>query len=207
MKPRVIDWDGSHLPEALRELPPGRYAVEPIDDLPPLTPEEDVGLRAALDQLDAGRGIPLADVVREIRRGSQTMTIALSPQARQDLRQLYQQGWPTSWGSIAAGCGSLRISTPHCPTRSFRRSRALRRAATRRRAVPPAGNAGESPPRHARLAVDPRRTRAALSRGPVSARRPRPSVLLLSCQRMGDRHQAGARVCRSCCCARALLLA
>jgi len=70
MKPRVIDWDGSHLPEALRELPPGRYAVEPIDELSPLTPEEDVGLGAALDQLDAGRGIPLADVVREIRRGS-----------------------------------------------------------------------------------------------------------------------------------------
>ena len=70
MKPRVIDWDGSHLPEALLELPPGRYAVEPIDDLPPLTPEEDAGLLAALDQLDAGRGIPLADVVREIRRGS-----------------------------------------------------------------------------------------------------------------------------------------
>ena len=93
------------------------------------------------------------------------------------------------------------------PDKVLSASRALRRAATRRRAVPPAGSAGESPPRHARLAMDPRRTRAALSRGPVSARRPRPSVLLLSCQRLGDRHQAGARVCRSCCCARALLLA
>src|SRR2546426_12375804 len=63
-------WDGTHVPQALRELPPGRYAVEPIDNLPPLTPEEDTGILAALDQLDAGRGIPLADVVREIRRGS-----------------------------------------------------------------------------------------------------------------------------------------
>ncbi len=69
MKPNVIDWDGSHIPEALRDLPPGRYAVEPIDDLPPLTREEEAGLPAALDQLDAGRGIPLANVIREIRRG------------------------------------------------------------------------------------------------------------------------------------------
>jgi hypothetical protein len=70
MKVNVIDWDGNHIPEALRELPPGSYAVEPIDDLPPLTPDEDAGILAGLDQLDAGRGISLADVVREIRRGS-----------------------------------------------------------------------------------------------------------------------------------------
>lgn len=70
MKPRVIYWDGSRMPEELRELPPGRYAVEPIDDLSPLTADEEAGILTGLDQLDAGRGIPLADVVREIRSGS-----------------------------------------------------------------------------------------------------------------------------------------
>ena len=69
MKPKVIEWDGIHVPEALRELPPGRYAVEPIDNLPPLTPEEDTGIADGLDQLDAGRGIPLTDVLREVRGG------------------------------------------------------------------------------------------------------------------------------------------
>ena len=69
MKPKVIEWDGTHVPQALRELPPGRYAVEPIDNLPPLTPEEDTGIADGLDQLDAGRGIPLTDVLREIRGG------------------------------------------------------------------------------------------------------------------------------------------
>ena len=69
MKPKVIDWDGSHIPEELRRLPPGRYAVEPIDQPSPLTPEEEAGILAGLDQLDAGGGIPLADVVREIRSG------------------------------------------------------------------------------------------------------------------------------------------
>ena len=69
MKPKVIEWDGTHVPQALRELPPGRYAVEPIDNLPPLTPEEDTGIVDGLDQLDAGRGIPLTDVIREVRGG------------------------------------------------------------------------------------------------------------------------------------------
>lgn len=67
MKPKIIDWDGSHLPAELRDLPPGRYAVEPIIPPDPLTPEEEAGILAALDQLDAGGGIPLVNVVREIR--------------------------------------------------------------------------------------------------------------------------------------------
>lgn len=64
---KVIQWDGTHLPEELRDLPPGRYALEPLDEVPSLSPEEEDGLMAGLDQLDAGNGIPLAEVVREIR--------------------------------------------------------------------------------------------------------------------------------------------
>ena len=67
MGPRVIKWDGSHIPEELQDLPPGRYAIEPIDQPPPLTEQEEQGILAALNELDAGGGIPLADVVREIR--------------------------------------------------------------------------------------------------------------------------------------------
>lgn len=67
MKPKIIDWDGSHLPAELRDLPPGRYAVEPIIPPIPLTQEEETGILAGLDELDAGGGIPLLDVVREIR--------------------------------------------------------------------------------------------------------------------------------------------
>ena len=64
---KIITWDGTRLPNELRDLPPGRYAIAAIDEPTPLTEEEDAGLRAALDALDAGDGIPLADVVREIR--------------------------------------------------------------------------------------------------------------------------------------------
>jgi hypothetical protein len=70
MEPKVIQWDGTHIPKELRELPPGRYAVEPVDRVPPLSAEEEEEILAALDELDAGRGTSLGDVLREIRGSS-----------------------------------------------------------------------------------------------------------------------------------------
>lgn len=64
----VIEWDGEHLPEALKNAAPGRYALEALADVP-LSDDEDAGLRAALDQLDAGQGRSLAEVIQEIRSG------------------------------------------------------------------------------------------------------------------------------------------
>ncbi len=66
MEPKVIDWDGSHIPEALQKLPPGRYAIEPIEEISSLTEEEETGILAGLDELDAGGGLPLTHVIREI---------------------------------------------------------------------------------------------------------------------------------------------
>jgi hypothetical protein len=67
MDPKIITWDGSRLPDELRDLPPGRYAIAAIDELAQLTDAEDAGIRAAFDALDAGHGVPLADVVRQLR--------------------------------------------------------------------------------------------------------------------------------------------
>ena len=67
---RIIHWDGSRLPDELRDLPPGSYTIASIDEPDHLTDEEEAGIRKGLDELDAGRGIPLADIVREIRRGA-----------------------------------------------------------------------------------------------------------------------------------------
>jgi len=64
---KIITWDGARIPDGLRDLPPGRYTIAAIDESPPLTDAEDAGIREALDALDAGRGIPLADVVRDLR--------------------------------------------------------------------------------------------------------------------------------------------
>ena len=72
MGPKVIKWDGSHVPEELRSLPPGRYAIESVDQVGTLTEEEEAGILAGLTELDAGKGIPLSEVVREIIRGSTT---------------------------------------------------------------------------------------------------------------------------------------
>ena len=72
MGPKVIKWDGSHIPEELRSLPPGQYAIESVDQVGTLTEEEEAGILAGLTELDAGKGVPLSDGVREIIRGSTT---------------------------------------------------------------------------------------------------------------------------------------
>lgn len=62
----LIDWDGRHVPEELRQLPPGRYVVEPVTV--PLTVEEEDGICDALDALDAGRSASFEDVMNELER-------------------------------------------------------------------------------------------------------------------------------------------
>ena len=62
-----IDWDGTHLPEGLRLLPPGTYLVQFVEDIHELPPEEDAGIREALDSIEAGHGIPYEEAMRELR--------------------------------------------------------------------------------------------------------------------------------------------
>ena len=60
----TLRWNGKDLPEELRDLPPGTYVVESIDQPPLLTDNEEEGLRAALSSLRAEKGRTL-DQVRE----------------------------------------------------------------------------------------------------------------------------------------------
>ena len=63
----VIEWDGTHLPKGLRQLPPGQYRVSVVDDDSEISAEEDAAVRAGLDAMEAGDVRPLGDVIREIR--------------------------------------------------------------------------------------------------------------------------------------------
>ena len=63
----VVKFNGRDLPEEMTSLPAGRYVVERVDDCPPLTPEEDAGIRAALTSLQAGKGLDDSEVRRRIR--------------------------------------------------------------------------------------------------------------------------------------------
>lgn len=45
---RVLNWNGEDLPSELRELPAGRYSVQPACEPPALSPEEEAGIEAAL---------------------------------------------------------------------------------------------------------------------------------------------------------------
>ncbi|HLH26143.1 MAG TPA: hypothetical protein VK066_26800 [Chloroflexota bacterium] len=64
----VIEWDGTTLPSELRDLPPGRYVVEPLVDDDELTDEEVDGILEAIDEVEAGKGIPWEEILRELRR-------------------------------------------------------------------------------------------------------------------------------------------
>lgn len=68
MSPRTIVWDGEHVPEAMKAMPPGRYVLQPADDDATLTQQEESGIREALDQIDAGQGRSLREVIEDIRR-------------------------------------------------------------------------------------------------------------------------------------------
>lgn len=63
---RVLHWNGKDLPDELRDLPAGRYAVEAVDELAPLSPDEDEGIRQALVSLRAGNGRTIDQVRRTI---------------------------------------------------------------------------------------------------------------------------------------------
>ena len=53
---KVVTWNGKDVPTELRELPAGRYVVEPIDEeAPTLTADEEAGIEAALESYREGR--------------------------------------------------------------------------------------------------------------------------------------------------------
>lgn len=71
----VIRWDANALPtevravlpEGLRDLPPGRYLIEPLMDDEELTPDEEAGLLLAMQEIEAGQAIPWEQIRAELR--------------------------------------------------------------------------------------------------------------------------------------------
>ncbi len=53
---RIVTWNGKDIPAELRDLPAGRYVVEPVEeDAPALSAEEEAGIEAALNSYRQGR--------------------------------------------------------------------------------------------------------------------------------------------------------
>ncbi len=59
---RVLHWNGTDIPEELRELPAGTNVVEAVESALELSPEDDLGLSEALASLKAGEGRTLDQV-------------------------------------------------------------------------------------------------------------------------------------------------
>ena len=66
-KKLVIEWDGQHVPEALKKAPPGRYVLQAISDEVVLSEKDDLGVRDALNQLDANQGASLVGAIQAIQ--------------------------------------------------------------------------------------------------------------------------------------------
>lgn len=61
--PYTLDWDGEHVPEQLKRLPPGRYVLIEADaDDVSLSNEEETGLIEALEAARAGQTRTLDEV-------------------------------------------------------------------------------------------------------------------------------------------------
>ncbi|HZR97184.1 MAG TPA: hypothetical protein VFE37_00670 [Chloroflexota bacterium] len=75
IQPVVVEWDGTALPSELRallpaelrDLPPGRYVMEPLVDDDELTEEEEAGILEAIEEIEAGLGIPWEEAKRQLR--------------------------------------------------------------------------------------------------------------------------------------------
>jgi hypothetical protein len=55
-RPFFLDWNGKDLPAEMKDLPAGRYLMEPLgEEGPVLSPEEEAGIEAALESYRQGR--------------------------------------------------------------------------------------------------------------------------------------------------------
>jgi hypothetical protein len=63
----LLTWDGERLPNELRGLPPGKYAIERVEEARTLTDEEEAGIEAALESMRRGDLIDGDDAGKRLR--------------------------------------------------------------------------------------------------------------------------------------------
>ena len=72
----VLNWNGEDIPEQVRKqmpaelqgLPPGRYVLDAVDDVPELTDDEEAGIQAAIESVRQGKGVSLEAAKERIDR-------------------------------------------------------------------------------------------------------------------------------------------
>ena len=64
----IIHWNGRDLPDELRALPAGAYAVQGAEDWVGLSADEEEGLRVALQSLRDGKGVAHEEVRARVLR-------------------------------------------------------------------------------------------------------------------------------------------
>lgn len=64
----IVSWNGADIPEALKDLPPGRYVIQPVEDVIDLDDHEQKGLEHGVRQLDRGETVSHDDAMSRARR-------------------------------------------------------------------------------------------------------------------------------------------
>ncbi len=72
----VLNWNGEDIPDDVRQrmpvelrgLPRGRYVLEPVDEAPVLTDEEEAGIAAAIESVRQGKAVSVDDARARIDR-------------------------------------------------------------------------------------------------------------------------------------------
>lgn len=85
----VLNWNGDEIPEQVRQqmpaglqrLPPGRYVLDAIDEVPELSAEEETGIRAAMGSVKQGKGVSLHVGKSANRPDPGSVKITLAPEA------------------------------------------------------------------------------------------------------------------------------
>lgn len=72
----VLNWNGEDIPDDVRQrmpaelrgLPRGRYVLEPVDQAPVLTDEDEAGIQAAIESVRQGKAVSVEDARARIDR-------------------------------------------------------------------------------------------------------------------------------------------
>jgi hypothetical protein len=82
---RIVTWNGKDVPTELRDLPAGRYMVEPVEEeAPTLSPEEEAGIEAALDRTARVASLT-PNAPRDYRCSPQALKVTYTEEAVADI--------------------------------------------------------------------------------------------------------------------------
>jgi hypothetical protein len=100
-------------------LPPGRYVLDAVDDLPELTDDQEAGVEAATESVEEGKGVSADAAKARIDRILGTRRIAFAPEAADDTAP-----FEDPWGCLRSAAAGRRLQGNEATTAGDRKREA-----------------------------------------------------------------------------------